>query len=125
MKLIFVYNANAGVAAGIMDSVHKTLSPATYDCALCAVTHGIFTMDRQWRAYLKQLPVEAVFYHRPDFREAYPDHAEWALPLVAVERDGSLDILLDAGTLKQVGSADALARLLDERLAAVLDETRS
>ena len=26
MKLLFVYNANAGIAAGIMDSIHKTVS---------------------------------------------------------------------------------------------------
>ena len=39
MRLVFVYNANAGLVAGMLDSVHKVVSPATYPCSLCAVTY--------------------------------------------------------------------------------------
>jgi hypothetical protein len=119
MKLVFVYNAKAGFAAGMMDTLHKTLSPGTYECALCAVTHGAFTMDKRWRAYLKGLPVEAVFHHRPDFREAYPSYAEWTLPLVALDRNGRLEPVLDAAALKAADSVDKLAAALDTRLNAI------
>ena len=122
MKLILVYNAEAGLIAGVMDSLHKTLSPATYQCALCAVTHGVFTMDRQWRDYLKHLPFEAMFYHRPEFRAAYPEHAASPLPLVALEREGKLEMLLDAAALKRADSVDKLMSALDARLASALPE---
>lgn len=115
-RLIFVYNANAGIAAGVMDSIHKTLSPATYECALCAVTHGIFSMNKQWRDYLKSLPFEAVFHHRPDFRESWPDHADWPLPLIALERDGALELILGAKELDAAKSVDALIAAMDAKL---------
>lgn len=119
MKLVFVYNAEAGLIAGILDSIHKTIAPQSYDCSLCAVTHGALTMDRRWRAYLKSLPLDTVFHHRADFRTAYPGERDLALPLVAVDEDGKLNILLDRNDLKEIGSADELIATLDERLAAI------
>jgi hypothetical protein len=41
MKLLFVYNADSGLAAALFDSAHKLLSPQTYACNLCALTHGL------------------------------------------------------------------------------------
>jgi len=61
MKIIFVYNADAGFMSGVMDSLHKAISPETYECALCALTYGLLTMDKTWRAYLQSLPFNAVF----------------------------------------------------------------
>lgn len=116
MKIIFVYNAKAGLMSGMMDSLHKTLSPDTYDCALCAVTHGFFTMDKTWRAYLKALPVEAVFYHRKDFAQAYPT-AKLELPVVLLERDANLVPLLSADDLKKATDVDTLAAALDQALS--------
>ncbi len=112
-KLIFVYNANAGLAAGLMDSVHKLVSPGTYPCSLCAVTYGLTRMDPRWKAWLRALPVEAVFHHRPDFRAAYPAAAGWPLPLVALEQGGQLRPLLDATTLDTLASLDALVAALE------------
>ena len=119
MKLVFVYNANAGFVAGIMDTIHKTVSPDTYDCALCAVTHGAFTMDKEWRAYLKALPIESAFYHRPDFRLAFPDKADCPLPIIAVERDGRLEIILGADELKQAHEIPRLMSALDDKLLSL------
>lgn len=115
--LVFVYNANAGIVAGIMDSIHKTLAPQSYACALCAVTHGIFRMNPGWRAWLKRLPIETRFFHRPDFRAAWPGHAGWRLPLVAIERNGALELLIDAAELGQIASAEGLAARLEDALA--------
>jgi len=51
-RLVIVYNANAGLMAGVMDSVHKIVSPSTYPCQLCAVTYGLTSMRKEWRAFL-------------------------------------------------------------------------
>lgn len=118
VRLVFVYNANAGLLAGAIDSVHKTLSPDTYACNLCAVTHGIFTMRPQWRQYLKELPIEAEFYHRPDFRLAFPQLAGEPLPLVGKVEQGQFTLLLDADALGQLGDVDQLVAALQAKLAS-------
>ncbi len=115
-RLIFVYNANAGIAAGIMDSIHKTVSPSTYECSLCAITYGAFAMDRRWKAWLKALPHEVVFHHRPDFRAAFPDAADLALPAVLFERNGALETMLGPDDIAGAGSVDALIAALEAKL---------
>lgn len=115
-RLVFVYNANAGLLAGALDSLHKTLSPDTYPCDLCALTHGMLTMRPQWRRWLKDLPLEADFYHRPDFRLAFPDLAKEPLPLVGMVED-EFTMLLDAEALGQITDADELATMLQAKLA--------
>lgn len=114
--LIFVYNANAGVVAGLMDSVHKTLSPTTYACSLCAVTYGALSMRPEWRNWLKAQPWDAVFHHRPDFREAYPAFAGIDLPAV-LRRDGAkVSLLLDAPSMRGLVDIPALIAEIETRL---------
>lgn len=116
-KLIFVYNAEAGLMNGMMDSLHKTISPDTYDCALCAITHGFFTMDKAWRAYLKSLPVGAAFFHRKDFAEAYPA-AHFALPAILLDRGGDLSELVASQQMKSLADVNALSAALDAALVS-------
>lgn len=111
VRLIFVYNADGGIAQGIMDSVHKTLSPSTYPCSLCAITYGAFTMDPRWRAWLKALPVPSVLYHKDD--SPYPD---LALPVVLVERSGQVATLVSAERLDKLASVDALIAEIEAQL---------
>ena len=115
MKLIFVYNAEAGIAAGILDSIHKTLSPATYACSLCAITYGVVRMDAKWKAWLKAQPFETRFCHRPDFRAAYPGMTV-DLPAVLVEQDGALTPLIDSKAIAAAETVDGLIALIEARL---------
>ncbi len=116
-RLIFVYNANAGLVAGIMDSIHKTLSPATYECSLCAITYGAVAMDRKWKAWLKTLPYEIVFHHRPDFRAAYPAAAEVALPAILLAGDGALTTVMAPEEIAAAATVDSLIAALEAKLA--------
>ena len=65
MKLLMVYNAEAGFMNGVMDSMHKLFSPATYQCRLCELTHGTFGMHQEWKAFIEQLNIPFEFFHRP------------------------------------------------------------
>ncbi|MEQ1725174.1 MAG: hypothetical protein ABL882_04505 [Sphingopyxis sp.] len=115
--VIFVYNANAGKLAGLLDTVHKTLSPSTYDCQLCAVTFGAFAMRPEWRDWLKAQPWSAEFFHRPDFRAAWPAHAQTPLPAI-FRRDGdTLCPLIGAEAFKRLDSVNALAGAIEAALA--------
>ncbi len=118
-RLVFVYNAEAGLVAGAMDTVHKIVSPATYPCSLCAVTYGLAGMRRSWRDWLARQPLPAAFYHRADFRAAFPAAADWPLPLVALARGAALEPLLGAGALATL-DLDALMAALDDGLAGAM-----
>ena len=126
-RLVLVYNADAGVAAGLRDLVHKIVSPATYPCSLCGVSYGVFGMDRRWREYLAALPLPVAVFHRPDFHAAYPALAAEPLPLIARDGGGGVTVLLGAAALQRLTTIDALIAALDRRLdrAAVSGEAEA
>lgn len=111
-RLIFIYNANGGLMHMALDSLHKTLSPSTYPCSLCAVTYGSFRMHPKWRHWLNALGIPAVFQHKDD-----TPHKHIALPAVLAERGGQIEVLIDAPTLDRLASLDALIAMLEARLA--------
>jgi hypothetical protein len=115
-RLVLVYNANAGLLAGAMDSLHKLFSPATYPCALCAITYGLVGMKPEWRAWLDGLGMPVLFHHRPDFRAAFPAAADWPLPVVALEQDGQLQLLLGPDDFTGLKSVADLKAALGARL---------
>ena len=116
-RLLIVYNADAGPVAALIDLLHKIVSPATYPCALCAVTYGPVAMKAAWRDYLATLPLAVAFFHRPDFHAAYPALADAPLPLIARDDRGEVAVLLDAAALARLTSVDALIAALARRLA--------
>ena len=115
-RLVFVYNANSGLIAGALDSIHKTLSPGTYACNLCAITYNALTMRPQWRSWLKSIAMPADFYHLPDFRRAFPQFADEPLPLVGIFANGQLSILVNRDALSQLKSVDDLIQALQSKL---------
>ena len=115
-KLVFVYNAPDGLAAMLIDAVHKQVSPSTYPCSLCQVTYGAVSMKRPWRQWLRGLPIKSEFLHRDSFRRRYP---ALAIPLPAVLLDsghGLPSILLDAAALGRLATVDALIAALEAAL---------
>lgn len=110
-RLIFIYNADGGIAQGILDSLHKTLSPSTYACGLCAITYGAFSMDKRWRAWLKALSIPSVFYHKDD-----SPYRDVTLPVVLAERDGQVETLVAAERLNALHSVDALIAEVEAKL---------
>ena len=86
--LLFVYNADSGLFNTISDIGHKIFSPQTYDCRLCAITHGYFVERKAWRTFIEALAAECEFLHRDEFRRRYPAN-DTSLPAVLrVTRDG-------------------------------------
>ncbi len=114
--LVFVYNADSGVFNTLADLAHKTLSPATYSCNLCAITYSSFGMRREWRAFLEGLDVAAEFLHRDELGERYG--VAVPLPAIFLKRgSGALTTWVDAATLNTCASMEDLQRLIAGRLA--------
>jgi hypothetical protein len=110
-RLLFVYNADSGLFNALADIGHKLLSPATYPCRLCAITHGVFTERAQWRAFIESLGVPCAFLHRDQFRGRFPDVA---VPLPAVFRlvDGQPRACVEAAALKACSGLSDLKALI-------------
>jgi len=69
--LVFVYNADSGLFNTLADMAHKALSPQTYRCQLCALTHGHLGMRREWKAFLEELGLPCEFLHRDELATRY------------------------------------------------------
>lgn len=86
-KILFVYNADAGLANGLLDMAHKIFSPRTYACSLCGITYGLTSMRPQWKEFLQSLSVETHFLHRDEFQQQFPGHSKQALPAIFWENN--------------------------------------
>lgn len=115
-RLIFVYNADSGLFNTLSDMAHKLLFPQTYACRLCALTHGVFSMHRQWCDFLSHLDYELEFLHRDEFSERYPGQS---LNLPAILQTGSngLQIIISAQELQGIDSLEQLQRTLLRKVA--------
>lgn len=109
-KLIFVYNADSGLKNAIKDSAHKILSPKTYQCSLCDLTYGPFKEKRKWKAFRKKTNVEMKFLHADEFESLYKSkfRPAFQLPVVLIENQYDLDVLISSDGLNKLNSVDEL-----------------
>lgn len=114
VKLVFVYNAEAGLVHGIMDSIHKLVSPSTYKCDLCAITYGLTRMKGDWRTWLARSGRSAEFFHRSDFRQAWPN-VDVQLPVILVQENDALRVLVSAAELAHIEDVGQLVAVLEGR----------
>ena len=114
--LLFVYNADGGLASRLLDAAHKVVSPGTYACNLCSLTYGTVAMKRPWRAFVASLPLPAEFLHRDEFRRLY---GMQDVPLPAVFRrdeGGSVRPWIAAAEINAAPSLESLQDLVRRRL---------
>jgi hypothetical protein len=116
-QLIFVYNADGGTFNAIMDSAHKLFAPTTYQCSLCAITHGMLTMRQDWKDYMGKLPYETRFYHRDGFRQEWPAQNDPLPAIFMQEEGGGLRTIVHAHELDAQKSIAQLTALLGRKLS--------
>lgn len=115
--VFFLYNANSGMLNGAIDSLHKFLSPSTYPCSLCELTHGYFGEKEIWRAFSGRLSEKGY-----KLRGLHKDElGEWPvtftqLPAVYLYFSGSLTLLLSPQELRKMTSTRDLIEILDLKL---------
>ena len=115
-KLIFVYNANAGLFNGVGDVVHKIISSGTYPCSLCHLTYGTFTIKPEWNAFKKNSSIPLLFLHKNEFRKLYPDLKTTPLPVIFIERAGAISILINQTELNGYKNIGELKQGIEEKL---------
>lgn len=114
--LVFVYNADRGFFNMMADISHKVLSPSTYPCNLCGLTHGAFSIRKEWRDFLAKIKPPLTFLHRDEFRKEFKLEDE--LPAIYIKdlRTDNLRPFLDARTLKTLTGLEDLKHMISDKL---------
>ena len=118
MKLIFVYNADTGIFNAMTDTIHKVLSPSTYQCHLCYITFGLTSMQSEWRDFIDDLEFEKAFLHRNEFAEQYPN-VKAELPAVFVTKGDSIEPIMTATEISQCNDLQALIEVIQQKLSTI------
>ncbi len=105
MKLIFVYNADSGMVNVIKDIGHKLMSPQTYDCFLCSLTHGTFREDPKWKSFREDSSIDMEFLHRDEFEKKYG--MKHSYPVI-LKQASQVEVVLSREQLGQLTSVDDL-----------------
>lgn len=119
-KLIFIYNADSGLVNSLLDGAHKILSPATYECSLCKLTHGALSEKKRWTKFTEQLKAEGKslqFLHKDEFRKVYRSKFghKFTFPILLVEGVNGLEVLVNTTELDTLDSTEQLIALVERR----------
>ncbi|NRD21261.1 GTPase [Winogradskyella eckloniae] len=115
MKLLFIYNANSGKLNALFDIGHKLISPSTYACSLCALTHDVFKENTQWKNFKANSGYEMAFFHKDEFESNFPN-VKVLYPTVLKLNEKGVSTVLSADVLNQISNVDELIGQLDQRL---------
>jgi len=109
-KLIFVYNADSGLKNAIKDSAHKLFSPRTYQCKLCELTYSPIKEKRVWKKFRTASNYDMKFLHADEFENLYRSkfRPSFDLPVVLIENQYDLDVLISSKTFDDLKSVDQL-----------------
>lgn len=106
--LYFIYNAKAGKLNTYLDMMHKIVSPKTYPCHLCDITHGVFKIRPVWDAFVKEYAEELVFLHSDEW-EAHKAYRDEQLPAVFEVKGKKAALALSAEDMEKMGLDELMA----------------
>jgi hypothetical protein len=116
--LLFVYNADSGIGNALMDSLHKHISPNTYQCQLCRLTYGTLGMRNDWKAFITSLPLPSDFLHRDELLKKHPQLKQVALPCVLrINPMGETGIVIDATEFNELTTLENLKERIRRKLS--------
>ncbi|MCM8533201.1 MAG: hypothetical protein NE330_18680 [Lentisphaeraceae bacterium] len=116
-KLIFIYNADSGKLNALGHSLHKFISPSTYKCDLCRLTHGFFKEKQEWSDFLSQLDLDADFLHKDELIDDFLHLKPYDAPVVLLEKNGSIEELINSASFKNISDINQLVTAIHSALA--------
>ena len=113
-ELIFIYNAKSGIVNEFLDFAHKIFRPSTYNCNLCAISYGNFTMKKKWSDYITSLPVRSTFTYKDKVSEYGFNNIELSS---IIFRNGSRSkVIISSEEINKLKKIDQLINILSDRL---------
>ena len=114
LELIFIYNTKSGVVNELIDIAHKLVSPETYDCNLCAISYGAFSMKKKWSKYIETLPFKSTFTYKDKFSKNGYNNIKF--PSIFIRSNKKLDEIISATEINKINNLDQLIGLLNQKL---------
>ncbi|NTW83878.1 MAG: GTPase [Chlorobiaceae bacterium] len=115
MKLVFVYNTDGNPVSELIDLGHKIISPETYNCSLCKLTHGPFSEFESWKSFRTSVGVPMEFLHRDEFEKKYKRNFEYPLIL---KKDDDFEVLLSKEEIDSMKDLGVLITAIKKHLPA-------
>ncbi|WP_299431673.1 GTPase [uncultured Aquimarina sp.] len=117
--IVFVYNADSGIWSKYLDFAHKIISPSTYSCGLCGLTHGSFLENKAWKEFREAVPHQFIFKYKDSFLKEMKGEGcqELEFPIILEQKENRLDILMYAEELNLIDSTEDLVDILQKKLA--------
>ena len=110
MELIFVYNAKSDNMNVLIDYAHKIISPSTYSCNLCKLTHTNFGERKEWKDFIKHSAVKLEFYHIDEFEEIFNE--SFIYPIILKKDSDGFEILLDSIKITKLTNVNDLIKVI-------------
>ncbi len=116
--MLFVYNADSNFLNKYIDIAHKIISPTTYSCDLCSLTHGNFLEKKAWREYREGVDHVFRFRYKNDFLATFKGEAykTFRFPIILENKMNGFDVILDAEQLRLTQTIEDLIKALEEKL---------
>jgi hypothetical protein len=116
-KLLFIYNANSGKLNASLDTLHKVISPQTYNCNLCKITFGVFKENENWRTFRKESGLTMEFLHIDEFQKKYASKFgyKFNFPIVLATSKRGLEVFITAEELNALKNSQELVDLVRKR----------
>ena len=117
-KLIFIYNADTGLFNTVTDIAHKIFSPKSYECQLCKITHGWFSMHEEWSKGIEKLGCEIEYLHRDQLGERYSDlRSTLEFPCILLESEThQAQVLIKKQEIEQCSEINAMLEAITQKL---------
>lgn len=96
----------------MLDFAHKIISPKTYSCDLCTLTHGNLSEREDWSLFLRETNINIEFYHIDDFEQKYIHKDEY--PIIYMRNGDSLKSLFSSKEIATFKDVSDLINKLKE-----------
>ena len=116
-KAYGVYHADGGII-GELSYVWGKIK-GTAHCALCDITHRGVSTKKEWKNMISDLDFEIELLHLNDQPPELEEITLGKTPCIVVERDGAMEIIVDAIQLEGCGkSVDSFRNILQSALGS-------
>ncbi len=90
-EITFVYNSKTGIANVLIDIFHKMISPDTYQCNLCKLTHDNFGKKQDFKKFLEEDHIDIRFYYKDEYEKKFGQGFEYPFVKISI---GNKDIFI-------------------------------
>ena len=97
-EIYFIYNAKGGKWNYIVDTVHKYVSPSTYECNLCQITYDL-KMKKAWKDFVEKTPHKFHFLHLEELSDHGLEKYKNQLPICLEKNSIEIKIIIDKETM--------------------------